>query len=80
MQSKNFYVGFDDSASRGRIYLRNKHFANFWQIENWTKESNGKFAFNRDALALRVDCPIIESQETLENILEILEKWFASKE
>ena len=79
IQSKNFYVGFDnrpnDDIKRGRIYLRGNHFANFYSLdESWGKKTNW-IAFNRDGLALNLNCPVIMETESLEILLNKLEEF-----
>jgi hypothetical protein len=75
IKSENFYVGYDtaDDRPKGRIFLNGNHFANFYTVANdWGKYTN-KICFNREGMAIDMNCPVIEPQDGLEIILNKLE-------
>jgi hypothetical protein len=91
IKSENFFVGFDNLKNcdykRGRIYLNGNHFANFYTLDkSWGEavisrggiNKTGWIAFNRDALALEMNCPVIEQCESFEKLLEILENFIVN--
>jgi len=74
IKSENFYVGFE-TAKRGRIYLNGNFFANFFTMPpDWGKHAN-KIAFNRDALAIQMECPEIMPHDKVEEFLPLLERF-----
>ena len=81
VQSKNFYIGSyrrrTGDNHRGMIYLEGEHFANFYSLdESWApKGKTGWYAFNRDSLALDMDCPVIEFMPSLDALLLLLESF-----
>jgi len=81
IQSKNFYIGSNRERTggyhSGRIYLNGEHFANFYSLDEYVS-SYGKgrmYAFNRDNLALEMECPVIDAVPSLDALLLLLESF-----
>ena len=78
----NFLPCFDypvEDTNNGRIYFKQKHFANFWRIVEWSPEVDGKWLLNRDMLALDMDLPNCEPFDSLEKMVEYLEDWYIDR-
>lgn len=67
-------------VTKGGISLYNVHFGNFWKIGPDWGNNAGKWAFNRDGLAIDLNCPLIKPKETLHEIISTLNEWAAKNE